>query len=175
MKEISVIILPAILTIVGNIVFYLFIKRRIDNAIERQRITYSGVFKEKIEIYKNLLSRIFSIKLEIQRYQYSASEEEAKTIIENINSFINFYLINQPFLSTRMVKKLTEMRIEFQDAFDKFFIFHKVGFSSSEPNDRKKFLDDYFAAGNKFKTNQPFKEIEDIIILEMRKDLQTDK
>ena len=67
------------------------------------------------------------------------------------------------------------MRIEFQDAFDKFFIFHKVGFSSSEPNDRKKFLDDYFAAGNKFKTNQPFKEIEDIIILEMRKDLQTDK
>ena len=43
-----------------------------------------------------------------------------------------------------MVKKLTEMRIEFQDAFDKFFIFHKVGFSSSEPNDRKKLLDDYF-------------------------------
>lgn len=174
MEKILIVILPAILTVIGNIIFYLFIKGRIDNAIERQKIAFSGVFKERIEIYKNLLSRIFSIKLQIQRYQYSASEEEAKNIMENINSFINFYIINQPFLSADMVKKLTEMRIEFQDAFDKFLIFHKVGFDKSENGERKKILDDYFGAGNKFKTNQPFKEIEDIIIFEMRKDLQTD-
>jgi hypothetical protein len=175
MANISSIILPAIITIIGNIIFYLFIKGRIDNAIERQKIAYSGIFKERIEIYRSLLSRIFSIKIQIQRYQYSASEEEAKNIMENVNDFINFYLINQPFLSKKMIEQLTTMRIEFQDTFDKFLIFHKIGFNDSESSERRNLLDDYLQSGNKFKTNQPFKELEDIIISEMRKDLQTDK
>ena len=175
MQNMYIIILPAFLTILGNIVFYMFIKGKIDNSIEKQRITFSGVFKEKIDIYKELLCKIYNIKLKIRQYQYFGTDEGAQNIFEEINKFINFYLVNQPFLSINMMNQLNRVRDEFQEVFDKFFMFHKVGLKDSEKEERKKLLDDYFNAGNKLKTNQPFKDIEDLIISEMRKDLHTEK
>ncbi|GEM_PF-6911015 len=67
------------------------------------------------------------------------------------------------------------MRTEFQDVFDKFDTFQKVGISTiSSCEEKKQLIDNYFSAGNKFKTNEPFKTLENAIIAEMRKDLKTD-
>lgn len=174
--NIIIIILPAIITILGNIIFYLFIKGKIDNVIEQQKIAYSGIFKERIEIYKQLLQKIFTIKSQIGSYQYYSNMEDGEKIMKEINSFINYYLTNQLFISKKMLSELTNMRIEFQEVFEKFMIFHEVGISHETENKvRKKILEEYFSAGNKLKTNEPFQTIENSILLEMRKNLKTDK
>ncbi len=175
MADFLYIIAPALITIIGNIIFYLAIKVRLENILELQKIAYSGIFAQKIEIYKNLLSKLYSIKKQIGSYQYFGTDDNARLIMEEINSFIQYYLINQPFISLTMLNELNAMRTEFQDTFDKFYIFHKVGTSKdSDGEERKQLLDEYFCAGNKFKTNEPFKTLENTIIAEMRKDLKTD-
>jgi hypothetical protein len=168
-------ILPAIATILGNIIFYLIIKGRVDNSIEKHKISYSGIFKERIDIYKELLRRIFEIKQSIQRYQYFATPDEQK-IMDDINNFINYYLINQPFLSDKMLSELKKIREEFQSAFDSFYMHHKTSLTPGlNPETRNQFLTKFIESGNKFKTDHPFKTLEETIIKEMKASLRVDK
>ena len=158
-------ILPAIITIVGNLIFYLWIKGRIDKSIEKNKIAYSGIFKEKVNIYKELLEKTYEIKKELNRFQYVGTKEEGTELMQKINDYIQFYLINQPFLSQEMLSELNKIRAEFQDVFEKFY----MHISNVKPDDN---LTEFFEAGNKLKTNIPFKEIEERIISEMRSDLK---
>ena len=174
--EILKIIIPGIIAIFGNIIFYLIVKNRIDNSIEKYKISYSGIFKEKIAIYKELLARIYKIKNIIQQFQYSGIDESGNQCFLEINNFINFYLSNQPFLSKTMIENLVKLRKEFQDAFDAFYIYHKdptKGINKSIDTDfvYKQFLD----ASNKMKTNNPFQNIEEQLILEMKRDIRIDE
>lgn len=157
-------ILPAILTIVGNLIFYLWIKGRVDKSIERQKTAYSGVFKEKIDIYRELLRKTYSIKKELNRFRYVGTKEEGSEIMQNINDYIQFYNINQPFLSDSMLSDLKVLRSEFQDIFENFY----MHISNKDPED----LTDFFKAGNKLRSNKPFEEIENRLIKEMRDDLR---
>ena len=157
-------ILPAIITIIGNILFYLLIKGRIDKSIEKNKIAYSGIFKEKVNIYRELLERTYGIKKDLNRFQYVGTKEEGTDIMRKINDYIQFYTINQPFLSDKMLTDLNQIRSEFQEVFDKFYM-HITNSKSDN-------LTEFFEAGNKLKNNNPFKEIEERIISEMRKDLK---
>jgi hypothetical protein len=157
-------ILPAIITIIGNFVFYLWIKGRIDKSIEQNKIAYSGVFKEKVNIYRELLEKTYGIKKDLNRFQYVGTKEEGTDIMQKINEYIQFYSINQPFLSDEMLSDLNKIRSEFQEVFDKFYM--HIANSNSDN------LTEFFEAGNKLKKDNPFKEIEERIIAEMRKDLK---
>lgn len=170
------IILPGLIAIIGNLIVYLIVKKRIDNSIEKYKISFSGVFKEKISIYKELLAKIYKIKTIIHQYQYSGIDESGNQCFQEINNFINFYLANQPFLSENMLGNLKKLRVEFQDAFDAFYLYHKVpnkGFNKSIDTDfvYKKFID----AGNKMKKDDPFKEIEELLVQEMKHDIRIDE
>ena len=160
------IILPAIITIIGNIIFYLLIKGRIDKSIEKNKIAYGGIFKEKVNIYRELLERTYGIKKDLNRFQYVGTKEEGAEIMQKINNYIQFYTINQPFLSEEMLTDLNKIRSEFQDVFEKFY----KHIANSKPDNLKDFIE----AGNKLKTEKPFKEIEDRIVTEMRNDLKID-
>jgi hypothetical protein len=157
-------ILPAIITIIGNVVFYLLIKGRIDKSIEKNKIAYSGIFKEKVNIYRELLEKTYEIKKDLNRFQYVGTKEEGTDLMHKINDYIQFYSINQPFLSDEMLSDLNKIRAEFQEVFDKFYKHIANGNSDN--------LTDFFEAGNKLKNNNPFKEIEERIVSEMRKDLK---
>ncbi|ALM19823.1 hypothetical protein AAT17_00390 [Nonlabens sp. MIC269] len=157
-------ILPAIITIIGNVIFYLWIKGRVDKSIEKNKIAYSGIFKEKVNIYRELLEKTYGIKKELNKFQYVGTKEEGTEIIQKINDYIQFYSINQPFLSDQMLAELNKIRAEFQDVFDKFY----MHISNSKSDN----LNEFFEAGNKLKTNNPFNEIEKRIIKEMRNDLK---
>lgn len=157
-------ILPALITIIGNIIFYLWIKGRVEKSIEKNKIAYSGIFKEKIDIYRILLEKTFIIKKELNRFQYLGTKENGIEIMEKINDYIQFYTINQPFLSNEMLSNLEKIRAEYQEIFEKL---HKHIASA-----KGDFLDDFFEAGNKLKDNTTFKKIENDIIKEMRKDLK---
>ena len=173
--EIFKIALPGLIAILGNLIIYLIVKKRIDKSIEKHKISFSGVFQEKISIYKDLLKRIYTIKRIIQQYQYSGKEESGNQCFLEINDFINFYLANQPFISETMLGNLDKLRIEFQDAFDAFFMYHQdpnKGINKSVDTDFvfKKFID----ARNKMKTDNPFSDLEVELITEMKHDIRID-
>ena len=157
-------ILPAIITIIGNVIFYLWIKGRIDKSIEKNKIVYSGIFKEKINIYRELLEKTYRIKKELNQFQYVGTKEEGTEIMQKINNYIQFYSINQLFLSDEMLSDLDKIRTEFQDVFDKFYIHISNNKSDNQT--------EFFEAGNKLKSNNPFNGIEKRIITEMRNDLK---
>ena len=157
-------ILPAIITILGNLVFYLWIKGRVDKSLEKNKIAYGGIFKEKVNIYRELLERTYGLKKELNRFQYVGAKEDGTAIMEKINEYIQFYSINQPFLSDEMLTDLNTLRAEFQEVFDKFY--RHIANTDSE------YLNEFFQAGNKLKSDKPFKEIEDRIVAEMRRDLK---
>lgn len=154
--------LPVIINVVGNIIFYLWISK----SIERNKIAYSGLFKEKVDIYRNLLQKTYAIKKELNRFQYVGNSEEGQEIMLKIDEYIEFYTINQPFLSDDMIKDLNKIRGEFQEVFEKFY----KHITDKTPTK----LEEFFEASEKLKTNKPFDEIERKIIAEMRKDLKVE-
>ena len=87
--------------------------------------------------------------------------------MSKINDYIQFYSINQPFISDEMLTDLNKIRSEFQEVFEKFYMYH--------PNNNSNDLKQFFKTKNKINSNKSFKEIEDRIILEMQKDLKISK
>lgn len=171
--EIFKLIIPGLIAIIGNIIFYWIIKSRIDKSIEKHKISYSGVFKEKIEIYKGILQKIFELKTEIQKYQYSGQQEMGVDIIKKFNEFISYYHINQPYLSENMIFRLKEIVNELQGCFDDFYKHNSLQNNQGISNEKRdELLNKFFESSNKFKINHPFKDLENTIISEMRYDLQ---
>ncbi|EPR69209.1 hypothetical protein [Cyclobacterium qasimii] len=81
-------VLPAVITVICNILFYLWIKKSVDKSLEQYKISYSGIFKEKIDIYRELLSKTYNIKRTISRFQYVGTKEEGAEIMESINQYL---------------------------------------------------------------------------------------
>ncbi|CAM1356385.1 hypothetical protein [Tenacibaculum halocynthiae] len=169
-------IIPGLVAIIGNYIFYLLIKNRVDKQIENYKISYSGVFKEKIEIHKNLLKMIFNLKRDVQQYQYFDNDESFNKIRTDFNNYIEYYLVNQPFIKEEIIKELKQMTSELQECFEAFSLYkvsqNNPGLSKETYNENtKKYID----AGNKIKRNEPFKYIEEKILKEMKADLKIEK
>ncbi len=158
-----------------NILFYLFIQSKIEHSIERSKIAFSGIYGQRIEIYREILSKIYDIKLSLNRYQYFYSDagKEGQELMDKINSFINYYLINQPFLNEKMIVELRAIRNEFQYVFDNFMEHHSISNNQGISAElRTEIMRKYIDAGNKLKSNNTFQKLEEVIIAEMRKDLK---
>ena len=165
--------IPGLVAILGNYIFYLLIKNRVDRQIENYKISYSGIFKEKIEIHKKLLKMIFNLKKDIQTYQYFGDENLFEKIKNDFSDLIEHYSINKPFLRDEIYGKLKVMTSELQECFEAFSMYkttrNNSGLTKEQLNDITK---KYIASGNKLKLNDPFKEIEEKIIDEMKSDLK---
>jgi hypothetical protein len=171
--ELSKIIVPGLIAVIGNIIFYLIIKGRVDKSIETYKISYSGIFKEKIDIYKEILTKNYDLKSKIQQYQYFGTQEFGTEIRLEFNALIRYYLINQPFLSESIIKNLKQIITELQECFDNFYMHNSLeGKQGIAPEMRTELLKKFFDSGNKFKKNNPFENLENIIINEMKHDLQ---
>lgn len=176
MTKILSFIIPGLVAIVGNIIFYMIVKSRIDKSIERHKISYAGVFQEKLEIHKKLLKHIVDLKLKIQQYQYSGDNQSGQEIKSGINDFINFYRMNQPFIKSEIFDVLVNLTKELQSCFDDFYMHNSLSNERGlDPKIKTETLKKFFDSGNKFKRNEPFKQIEDLLISEMRKDLRIDE
>lgn len=173
------IILPVALTLVGNIIFYLVIEKKITKSLEQYKISYSGIFKEKIDIYKQLLEKLYDLKMRVYHYQFvEISKHENKTarIMHDFNSFIRFYLINRPFISDTIFGHLKELRTELQSCFDDFHKMIRLHDNEALTTEEKdKLLENFFKASSKLRSNSAdnlFITLEQNIIKEMQKDLQ---
>jgi len=165
--EIIKLITPGLIAIVGNIIFYCIVKNKIDKSIEKHKISYAGVFKERIEIYRKLLSMIYDIHYKLSRSVYETSEENFAEIKNNFNDFINFYLINQPFIETSLIEKIKILIKEYQQCFDDNYL------GKIKQKNRDTFsegISQWIEARNKLMTNH-FEPIQNEIIEQMRRDL----
>lgn len=163
----------AAITCLFNAVLLVFVKRSIDTTLETHKIAYSGIFKEKIEVHRQLLTYIYSLRLKIQRFHYFGNEEMGTEIRQDFENFINYYLINQPFLTTKTIDLLKKLNAEYQDSFEAFYINSStLGNSGLSPENITKNSLKAIEAMNKFKADY-FQKIESEIISDMREDLNT--
>jgi len=174
--KILALIIPGVIAILGNMIFYSIIKKRIDKSIERHKISYAGIYKEKIEIHKSILKQIFSIKLKIQKYQYSGDKNLGEELFSDINIFVNTYKIGQPFLKKEIFHELVKLTKQLQDCFESFYEYSSLSeYPGIDPEIKKESLKKFFESGNKFKKDEPFNEIERAILTEMKKDLKIEE
>jgi hypothetical protein len=165
--------IPGLIAVLGNIIFYIIVKGRIDKSIERHKISYSGIHKEKIEIHKEILKQLFGLKRKIQQYQYSGSQELGTELFRDFNNFIIYYQINQPFLRQEILDGLKTISHELQLCFEDFYKYNYLTVKDGiDPKIEIELLKKFFESGNKFKKNEPFEQIETLLISEMKKDLK---
>src|SRR5688572_17026840 len=172
MEEYIPYLLPAVITVIFNVIFYLLIKRRIDNSIERFRNSYSGVFKEKIDIYKSLLIELHDLTLKINQYQYLDNEEFNTEIKSGFNKLIKIYLTNRPFISLEIISLFQKITKEIQSIYEALTLGSIARIGKMQVDQMQKFDTAYWEAVNKLRDNKSLKEIEEGIVLEMRKELQ---
>lgn len=112
MKYIDLLI-PAILTILGNIAFYKFIKTKSEQSIQKYSIAYSGIFMERLSIYRTLLEKIFDLKISLSEH-ISKDKTDTEELIKNFNDFIKFSKTNEPLLSDSLSLNLGKLDKEFR-------------------------------------------------------------
>lgn len=167
--EILGLIIPGLVAVLGNIIFYFVVKTKIDKSIEQHKISYTGIYKEKIDVHKEILRLLFDIKSKMHRYQNFGNAELASELMLDFNKFINHYTINQPFIRQELLEVLIEIRSELQLCFDDFYLYHAT---SSLPYTKAESIISFSNAVNKFRKNQPFQQLEELVIAEMKKDLK---
>ncbi|GEM_PF-3061500 len=113
----------AVATVIANVAFLAYVKNDLDKKMETFKIAYSGIFKEKLEIYKNLLERMDYTKSLVLNYGHSGDNFEVKPveIMKEINIFIKLIDHGSIFYNDTISNIVSEIRIEFQDVFDLSF------------------------------------------------------
>lgn len=165
--------IPGIIAILGNIVFYIIVKKRIDKSIEKYKISYSGIYKEKIEIHKELLKQLYGLKNKVQSYQYHGRKEIGEELFHDFNNFINYYIIHQPFIKKKILDGLKDFTKELRECFEDIYSHNSLNeFNEIDPEIRANLLKKFFVALGKFRKNEPFEQIENLIISEMKSDLR---
>lgn len=146
------------------------IKNELTQSLEIFKISYSGLFKEKIDVYRTLLKFIVDINNLVQSYNINPTEERALEFMTLVNSLINYLLINRPFIKDAISDKINEVREVLAECFDNYYRYYqlsKVGYSGPE---LIKYLSKAFESKN-FLGGELFKTLQDEINMEIRKDL----
>lgn len=106
-------LVPAILTIIGNFFFYKYIKTKAEKSIQEYTITYSGIFMERLTIYRQLLEEIFDLKISLSEH-IEKDKTEPDGLLDKFNSFIKCCKINEPLLSDSLSQNLQKLDKEFR-------------------------------------------------------------
>jgi len=168
MEILKIVVSSSIGAAIVNILFYWIVKSRIDKSIEKYKIAYSGIFKEKIEIYRKLLAMIYGLHYKLTQCVNNISDDDFKCIKEKFNAFIDFYLINQPFLSILLLEKLNVLKEEYQQCFEDSY------FGQTKQKSLDTIIEgtlQQFKSRNKLLTDY-FKSAQEDIVIEMRNDMQ---
>ena len=169
----STALITGLVSLIFNVLMLLFVKIYVDKSLESYKISYSGIFKEKIEIHRQLLKHIYSLKLKTQRYGYMGNDEMAKEIFQEFEEFINFYLINQPFIKPSTLELIKKLSAEYQESFEAFYF--NISYKNHQGIDTETLKQSALKSiesMNKFK-GKYFQDMESVIIADMRNDLQT--
>lgn len=168
---------PLIGIVISHFLFYKYTKKKVDEALERYKISYSGVFKERLDIYKQILKLLHELKFKIHQYAYARNKEIEDDIFSSFNNFIRYYSENKPFLNDKILECLKELVKELQECFDNFYLF-KNTFNIEEgisPEERRLSSIKFTESIKKFRKDEPFSEIQDMLESEIRKELNIEQ
>ena len=165
-------VIPAALTAILNLIFYVSTKKSVDSALERYKISYSGVFKEKIDIYRNLLDELHELNYKLEVYQFYPTKEYGEDIRRNFNSLIKIYSANEPFLSDSLIQLFVKIVEDLQSIFDALDKYRYLNDYKMKEEDMVPVHNAYMAAINKLRDNKVRIDIKKRIISEMKADLQ---
>lgn len=169
-------IIPGLVASLGNLIIYLFVKRRLDSSIEEYKISYSGIFKEKIEIHREILKQLLRLRLKIEQYQISGNKEMGEALYLDFNNFTEYFFYNQPFLRKEILDGLKFLTSEYQNCFENFYMYHSLrSIPGTNPEELKVSYNNFVLSINKLRTQEPIGQLQELIISEMRKDLRTDE
>jgi len=126
LKYILAAVIAVIGGFIGNIVFYNWVKGRVDKDIERHKISYAGLFKERVDVYKECLKLIILVKFKINQFQHDSSTEKASELMLLINDMINTITYNRPFLSESVIEKFNSLKLELQGCFESFWKYDRI-------------------------------------------------
>ena len=91
----------------------------------------------------------------------------------DFNQFISLYKVNSPFLTEEILKGLNKIREEYQSCFDSFYLYHSNLLNKeTDPKVTIELSKKSIQSLNKLRNNDPFKQIEELLIAEMKKDLR---
>jgi hypothetical protein len=162
------IIITAGVVFVFNGLFYLIIKRSIDNRINRFKIAYSGLFAKKIEVYQKMLDLFFKIDLKIKRYSFSGNSDYEEQIFELFDEIVHYRLVNSPFLSDK-VNELWKNVIGYNQ--EKFEIIHAHYFYQREGVRDEVQFKKYFKTIKGMTKDSYFEKFKNQLIKELKSDL----
>lgn len=168
--ELAQIIGPAVLTVLLNIIFYLFIKSRADKSIEQNKIVYGGLFQEKLGLYREILKHISNIKKEVYSMSSTPSFSEIELIQEKNWDFVYFCTINEVFWSKKMERNLMELSNKFEVVQEDYRDFLRQ--RGAEQISQETFLENIAKYQEHILDSGVFNGFISRIVEEMREDLQ---
>jgi hypothetical protein len=162
---------PALITLLGNFLFYKYFQRRYEKSLEEFKISYTGIHKERIQIYRDLLKLLLEVKYKVSRFNYGLGDSQE--IMLEINSLLSFLRYNRPFMSPKVKQSSEKFVLNLQEVFDAFFLFERKINSGGKIDEEVN--KNYVSALNKIRSNQDFSKLEDYISDEIRSSLGLDK
>lgn len=161
MNEISTILISvAVGVAIGVIPSYVLF-----GLVDKPKISYEAIVKERIDIYRNLWSKIYALQSKLIGFVYqSIPTEQLKQLQEDFNNVNEYYLINQPFITSSLFDKLKRLHSELQSTFENLYI------SQSNPGNKAQ---EWIEARNKLIAGH-FQPIRQEIINQIKRDFHID-
>lgn len=120
MDNIWIVIITPIATVICNAIYILIVKKDLDRRLEQYKITYSGIFKEKLEHYKQLLKTMDELKDMVIKYGNKGQTDDPNPveIMKEINNFIRFNEYGSIYYTKKIEDIVEKVTKEFQDVFE---------------------------------------------------------
>src|SRR5690606_242401 len=96
-----------------------FVKSDLDKKLESYKAAYSGIFKEKLDVYKRLLFEMDELKDMLIRYANVGDEDDLfNRILISINNFSRQISNGSIFFNSSIANDFNNIKKEFQELFD---------------------------------------------------------
>lgn len=113
-------IVSAVAAVVANAIYISMVKKDLDKRLESYKIAYSGIFKEKLDLYKTILESMENLRIKVVNYGHAGdnSNFSQQEIMDEFNKFIRLNEHGAIFFNDIIKQNISEIRNDFQQVFD---------------------------------------------------------
>lgn len=166
-------IIAAVATVVCNAVYLAIVKKDIDKQIEQYKIAYSGVFKEKVEYYKQLLVTMDELRDKVVVYGHAGRDTTNDFILlrDEFNNFARLNTYGSMFYSRKIESIVENIRNEFHAVFQASTVLFTIQ-QHGETN--REAVNDYIDKLSNLTSSKNYGKLRSELIKNIRKDFGYD-